>query len=931
MLTAFLLLATLASQANAACLSVAGTFESPTCTTPCTTFTGWSLYRSITSDKPQVISGRAKTGSQSLRIVGDATIRSSVSVPPGTYDLKWYFFSNRTTGCNLSPDDAVRVYVGAEGEYGSSSCGSPTNGWAMCTSTYQITSYGSLWIQSLVLYSSCLYAVDDLTVCDSASITPTTSPLTTKPLTTKPLTTAPLTTKPLTTSPLTTKPQTTSELTTQPLTTSPLTTRPITSAELTTQPMTTSPLTTAPLTSGLITTGQITSSPLTTGEVTSSPLTTKPLTSSPLTTNPLTSSPLTTKEVTSSRLTTAQPPITSGLITTKQITSSPLTTGQITSSPLTTKEVTSSRLTTAQPPITSGLITTGQITSSPLTTGQETSASSAPFTTGRITTSPLTTAPITSDQATSAPLTTNEVTSSSPMAPFTSSPLTTNDATSSPLTTNDATSSPLTTNAVTSSSNTATVELTSDSITSSPLTTNEITTGLIFTTGSAATSDAENSHVTTNFEAATTKRDSDPDGTGGHVTSENGSTDDSTTKNIPGDTATDGEEDFEDTGSDTTSATRSSSSDTNSNRLGPIVGGIVGGLVLFGAIIAFVIVRRKRAPRNELPRYDTRGSMDIPMKPYNNSASRLSVEVFPEIKDVTVGERLGGGHFGEVYRGTAWGDTTQVALKRLKEEDASGFISEAAMLMKIKHPNCVLFLGVYNDPVTRDRFIVTEYCEHGSVLQYFESNSKNLDLTALLKIAFDAAKGMAYLEENNVVHRDLAARNLLVDAKFTVKVADFGLSRSLDNNYYKVQSAERTLAVKWSAPEVINSARYSSKSDVWSMGITCYEIFTIGKLPYRAMSNQDVVTKVVDEGYRMPQPKEIPNHVWQLISDCLHEDPNLRPTLREIATRFRDMLAPFVPKPEAPEKSGYLVYNLSSDLDTYNNIQENAKKSNTLV
>eukprot|EP01114_Cavostelium_apophysatum_P014543 TRINITY_DN3800_c0_g1_i1.p1 TRINITY_DN3800_c0_g1~~TRINITY_DN3800_c0_g1_i1.p1 ORF type:complete len:971 (-),score=147.96 TRINITY_DN3800_c0_g1_i1:17-2929(-) len=343
-----------------------------------------------------------------------------------------------------------------------------------------------------------------------------------------------------------------------------------------------------------------------------------------------------------------------------------------------------------------------------------------------------------------------------------------------------------------------------------------------------------------------------------------------------------------------------------------IIGGVIGGMLGVATLAAIlVVVIRRRAKKNsprDLIELDPsasppsrepveRSSSYVALRVSNSSVTDKRVKslvnsgTINEIKDINLGESLGRGNFGEVYKGTAWGDTTQVALKKLTSEDSEEFLSEAAMLTKIKHPNCVMFLGIFNSPSTNELYIVTEYCPNGNLLQYFAKSSVP-DFTTLVRIALDVAKGMTYLEENNVVHRDLAARNVLIDANGNAKVADFGLSRSLESDYYKVQdSSSKTIPVRWSAPEVIDSQRYSSKSDVWSMGITLYEIFTVGKVPYRAMTNHEVVQKVVDEGYRMPQPKGVPDNVWALISDCLKELPQDRPTLKEVATRLREMMS----------------------------------------
>jgi serine/threonine protein kinase len=143
-----------------------------------------------------------------------------------------------------------------------------------------------------------------------------------------------------------------------------------------------------------------------------------------------------------------------------------------------------------------------------------------------------------------------------------------------------------------------------------------------------------------------------------------------------------------------------------------------------------------------------------------------------------------------------------------------------------------------------------------------------------------AAAGMKYLGEKKVIHRDLAARNLLVahgDARHRsiVKIADFGLSRVTEGGFY--QSDKNTIPFKWTAPEVIKHGTFSSGSDVWSFGVTMWEIFSYGDLPYQSMSNKEA-TDAVAQGYRLPSPSGCLQDVYQVMLSCWKEGVDDRPS-----------------------------------------------------
>ncbi len=148
---------------------------------------------------------------------------------------------------------------------------------------------------------------------------------------------------------------------------------------------------------------------------------------------------------------------------------------------------------------------------------------------------------------------------------------------------------------------------------------------------------------------------------------------------------------------------------------------------------------------------------------------------------------------------------------------------------------------------------------------------------------------MKYLGDNKIIHRDLGLRNILVSgtvssATIVAKVADFGLSRLTQEGIYQ-SSQSKEIPVKWSPLEVIDVGKYSSASDVWSFGVTLWELFSRGILPYGGLSNFEAVTKI-REGYRMPKPKLCSDEVFALIQRCWAEKPEERITFATLVQEF---------------------------------------------
>ncbi|XP_074057169.1 tyrosine-protein kinase Fer isoform X4 [Macrotis lagotis] len=250
-------------------------------------------------------------------------------------------------------------------------------------------------------------------------------------------------------------------------------------------------------------------------------------------------------------------------------------------------------------------------------------------------------------------------------------------------------------------------------------------------------------------------------------------------------------------------------------------------------------------------------------------------------EDVTLGEILGKGNFGEVYKGTLK-DKTAVAVKTCKEdlpqELKIKFLQEAKILKQYDHPNIVKLIGVctQRQPI----YIIMELIPGGDFLSFLRKKKDELKTKQLVKFSLDAASGMAYLESKNCIHRDLAARNCLVGENNILKISDFGMSRQEDGGIYS-SSGLKQIPIKWTAPEALNYGRYSSESDVWSFGILLWETFSLGVCPYPGMTNQHA-REQVEQGYRMSAPQKCPEEIYKIMLRCWDYKPENRPKFIEL-------------------------------------------------
>ncbi|XP_037077346.1 focal adhesion kinase 1-like isoform X2 [Pollicipes pollicipes] len=256
-------------------------------------------------------------------------------------------------------------------------------------------------------------------------------------------------------------------------------------------------------------------------------------------------------------------------------------------------------------------------------------------------------------------------------------------------------------------------------------------------------------------------------------------------------------------------------------------------------------------------------------------------------------EIIGEGQFGDVYRGTyrtSSSQTTPVAIKTCKVDNegsmAHKFLEEAYTMQQFDHPHIIKLVGTCS---TSPVWIVMELARHGEMRAYLRDNRHRLRLDTLVLYAYQLSQALSYLESKKFVHRDIAARNALVYSHDNVKLADFGLSRWVeDQSYYKASKCK--LPIKWMAPESINFRRFTTASDVWMFGVCMWEILTLGvQKPFQGVPNSEVVGKI-EAGERLPLPARCPPRVYSLMLGCWHYEPAKRPSFATLKQALHEIL-----------------------------------------
>ncbi|KAL2349210.1 hypothetical protein Fmac_003210 [Flemingia macrophylla] len=267
-------------------------------------------------------------------------------------------------------------------------------------------------------------------------------------------------------------------------------------------------------------------------------------------------------------------------------------------------------------------------------------------------------------------------------------------------------------------------------------------------------------------------------------------------------------------------------------------------------------------------------------------------EVDPSELDFSSSVCIGKGSFGEILRAHWRG--TPVAVKRILPSLSDDrlviqdFRHEVNLLVKLRHPNVVQFLGAVTEK--KPLMLITEYLRGGDLHKYLKDKGALSPSTAI-SFALDIARGMAYLhnEPNVIIHRDLKPRNVLLvnSSADHLKVGDFGLSKLIkvqsSHDVYKMTG--ETGSYRYMAPEVFKHRRYDKKVDVFSFAMILYEMLE-GEPPFSNYEPYDGA-KYVAEGHRPSfRAKGYVSDLRELTEQCWAADSNQRPSFIEILKRL---------------------------------------------
>ncbi|XP_006868225.1 PREDICTED: serine/threonine-protein kinase LMTK3 [Chrysochloris asiatica] len=315
--------------------------------------------------------------------------------------------------------------------------------------------------------------------------------------------------------------------------------------------------------------------------------------------------------------------------------------------------------------------------------------------------------------------------------------------------------------------------------------------------------------------------------------------------------------------------------------------------------------------------------VSLPMPAPQPSHSDMTTPLGLSRQHLSYLQEIGNGWFGKVILGEIFSDYTpaQVVVKELRASagplEQRKFISEAQPYRSLQHPNILQCLGLCVE--TLPFLLIMEFCQLGDLKRYLraqrppEGLSPELpprDLRTLQRMGLEIARGLAHLHSHNYVHSDLALRNCLLTSDLTVRIGDYGLAHNNYKEDYYLTPERLWIPLRWAAPELLGELQgtfmvvdQSRESNIWSLGVTLWELFEFGAQPYRHLSDEEVLAFVVRQQHvKLARPRlKLPyaDYWYDILQSCWRP-PAQRPSASDLQLQLTYLLSERPPRPPPP-------------------------------
>ncbi|KAK4484859.1 hypothetical protein RD792_007459 [Penstemon davidsonii] len=350
-------------------------------------------------------------------------------------------------------------------------------------------------------------------------------------------------------------------------------------------------------------------------------------------------------------------------------------------------------------------------------------------------------------------------------------------------------------------------------------------------------------------------------------------------------------------------AASSSVFSSSKNNKGVVIGATVGSIAVVLAIILAAVIWRRRNQKGATSSKMEGTLVAFGYKDLQNATKNFS-------------DKLGGGGFGSVFKGTL-PDSTVIAVKKLESinQGEKQFRTEVSTIGTIQHMNLVRLRGFCSDG--NKKLLVYDYMENGSLDSHiFKDSSKGLEWKTRYQIALGIARGLVYLHEkcrDCIIHCDIKPENILLDSEYCPKVADFGLAKLVGRDFSRVLTTMRGTR-GYLAPEWISGVAITAKADVYSYGMVLFELISgrrnseqseDGKVKFFPSWAASVtidggdVLGLLDPAMDREADVDEVLKICKVACWCIQDDENMRPSMGQVVQILEgvmDVNLPSIPR-----------------------------------